>query len=505
MKGNAIMTLINDERKKKFQIFGIIFFFVYLFYAIFLNFSFTSDHVWAFTARSAMAKPIFKDYIAGGRPAVYILVWIEYVLDKLHINQNENQYIYQIILILLLSYAIYQLYILFSDVCKRNYQNILLVVILLIGFVNPYIVEAFVYKAIEWGIAINLVCCSIRLFTKRHYIPAGLLLWIGVSIYQSYFALFLIYTTAYLYMEYEGKLCKKVVAEAIKMYLTAFISIATNILLVKIIVAFGIVDNEVKVVDMTTALSDRIVNIWNAYQWAVIKCYGEMFPAYFMLAIILALTACTCVFLIKNKYHIVDIIYFVLLSVALNLYPFVIFSVASGVHQRITWPIFPAISTLLLILFYHAKVNNLKEKISFVLLALFWMVNIFYTNTAVNDFFISNKLDEFIVGQILEEIDDYEEETGESIQYIATVRAENKQNVYAEQNLSYVGDYYGIKMMARSWSDVSLINYLSGRNYIKVDMDENIYNTYFSGKSWTTFNADEQLVFVGDTMYWAIY
>ena len=59
--------------------------------------------------------------------------------------------------------------------------------------------------------------------------------------------------------------------------------------------------------------------------------------------------------------------------------------------------------------------------------------------------------------------------------------------------------------MSRTWSDVLLINYLSGKEYIKVPMDEDVYDMYFRGKSWETFNADEQLVFDGDTMYWAIY
>ncbi len=495
------------DKKRQFELFAVIFLFIYVFYSVFLNFTFTSDHVFAYTLRPNVAKPVFMEYLAGGRPAVYLLVWIEYLLGKININSNVNQYVYQILLMLMLSCAVYQLYCLFSEVCMKRHKDILYIVVLIIGFVNPYIVEAFVYKAIEWGVAINLVCFAVRLFSKRRYFYALLILWFGVSIYQSYFALFLIYTTVYLYTQFQGKICKEVILEAVKMYFIAGICAVSNILLVRILVALGMIENEVKTVDMaTSSLAERFCRVKDVYFYSVIECCGDMFPPYFMITVIIILTVFVC-FMLISKRRIADAFYFVLLTIALNLYPFVIFSVAigTGAHQRITWPIFAAISMLFMILFYYMDFNGLKEKICFAVLTIFWGANIFHTETVINDFFISNKIDTFMVKQILAEIDQYEEESGVKIEYISAVRAENSKNVYAELNLSYDAIFFGRKTISQSWSDVYLIDYLSGRDYDKAPMDEDIYDTYFRGRTWETFNADEQLVFRDNIMYWAIY
>lgn len=496
------------DKKRQLQLFAIIFLFIYVFYAVFLNFSFTSDHVFAYTVRPNVAKPVFMEYLAGGRPAVYLLVWIEYFLGKININSNVNQYVYQILLMLMLSCAVYQLYCLFSEVCMKRHKDILYIVVLIIGFVNPYIVEAFVYKAIEWGVAINLVCFAVRLFCKKRYFCALPVLWFGVSIYQSYFALFLIYATVYLYMQFQGKICKEVIMEAVKMYFITGICTVSNILLVRLSIMLGIIEREVKTVDLaTSSLAERLIRVKEAFSYSVIDCYGEMFPPYFLVTVIVVLILFICAIHIRNKRHIVDVFYFIWLAAALILYPIAIFSVVpgGGFHQRITWPVFAVVSMLFMLLFYYTDSNGLKEKIGFFVLMMFWGANIFHTETIINDFFISNKIDTFIAKQILAEIDRYEEESGVQIEYISAVRAESSKNVYTELNLSYDALFFGRKTIAQSWSDVYLIDYLSGRDYDKAPMDEDIYDTYFRGRTWETFNADEQLVFRDNIMYWAIY
>ena len=308
-------------------------------------------------------------------------------------------------------------------------------------------------------------------------------------------------------MKYEAKLSGKVVAEAFKMFVITGICTVSNVLFVKAAVILGKVESEVKAVDLEVSLSDRLLRIADVYDWAVIKSYGEMFPEYFMIAMIVVSTLMVYIFLLKKKYHIIHVIYFLLIVMALNLYPFAVYFVAvtTGAHQRITWTVFASVSVLMLLLLFHAGENGWWRKLSSSVLIIFWCVNIFYTTTTMTDYFISNKLDEFTVAQILSRIEEYEEKTGVNVRYIGTEWAQGKQNVYAEFNLSYTGEYYGFKTMSRTWSDVLLINYLSGKEYIKVPMDEDVYDMYFRGKSWETFNADEQLVFDGDTMYWAIY
>jgi hypothetical protein len=39
----------------------------------------------------------------------------------------------------------------------------------------------------------------------------------------------------------------------------------------------------------------------------------------------------------------------------------------------------------------------------------------------------------------------------------------------------------------------------------RTEMDPAIYEKYFKGRNWDYFDADEQVVIQGDTVYWCIF
>ena len=51
----------------------------------------------------------------------------------------------------------------------------------------------------------------------------------------------------------------------------------------------------------------------------------------------------------------------------------------------------------------------------------------------------------------------------------------------------------------------TLVNAVSGRTFEKVPMDGEVFRTYFEGKNWDWFDAEEQIVILGDTAYWVIF
>ena len=48
------------------------------------------------------------------------------------------------------------------------------------------------------------------------------------------------------------------------------------------------------------------------------------------------------------------------------------------------------------------------------------------------------------------------------------------------------------------------VNYYTGQNYVKKEVPENVKG-YFLNKDWNEFNAQEQVIFQGDTVYWCVY
>lgn len=45
----------------------------------------------------------------------------------------------------------------------------------------------------------------------------------------------------------------------------------------------------------------------------------------------------------------------------------------------------------------------------------------------------------------------------------------------------------------------------TNRIYEKIKVPEEIYEQYFAQKDWDSFDAEEQMIFDGDTLYIAIY
>ena len=54
-------------------------------------------------------------------------------------------------------------------------------------------------------------------------------------------------------------------------------------------------------------------------------------------------------------------------------------------------------------------------------------------------------------------------------------------------------------------ASVTLINFVSGRAFNKIQMNAEIYNNYFYGKEWDYYCPEEQLIFKDDILYWCKY
>jgi hypothetical protein len=60
-------------------------------------------------------------------------------------------------------------------------------------------------------------------------------------------------------------------------------------------------------------------------------------------------------------------------------------------------------------------------------------------------------------------------------------------------------------MLYNAWSDVEALNYFEGESYAEFEMTDADYSRLFGDRTWKTFIPEEQLVFEGSRLYWAIY
>jgi len=151
-------------------------------------------------------------------------------------------------------------------------------------------------------------------------------------------------------------------------------------------------------------------------------------------------------------------------------------------------------------------VNKYQNKIRFyVLVGLVLVVgiNMVYIWKIGYNHIKSNENDRGYIAAIQGAIQDYERNYGVEIQNIATCKDNNFQYVYPD--VKYARYDTNTKCFCVDWGDVTALNYYTGRNYQKVEMDESIYHSFFEGRDWNSFNALEQIIFQGNTVYICFY
>ena len=113
----------------------------------------------------------------------------------------------------------------------------------------------------------------------------------------------------------------------------------------------------------------------------------------------------------------------------------------------------------------------------------------------------SNTLDKNYAMMVYEKIMEYEEETGKRVEKLAVEKDVNCRLTY--DNVYYKTDQINERALGTVTN--TLVNIVTGREFEKVPMDENVFKTYFAGKDWEYFDASEQLVIIEDTAYWVIF
>lgn len=131
------------------------------------------------------------------------------------------------------------------------------------------------------------------------------------------------------------------------------------------------------------------------------------------------------------------------------------------------------------------------------------MVNYFGGQKIILDHFITNSLDQEYAAQIYYEITKYENDNNIEIKKI--IVGEDAQILWKYKSINKMAYNVNERAYLNSWSDVSLINMVSKRNFIRETMDQNIQEKYFKNKNWDYYDPKEQLYFEDDILYWMKY
>ena len=137
-----------------------------------------------------------------------------------------------------------------------------------------------------------------------------------------------------------------------------------------------------------------------------------------------------------------------------------------------------------------------------MLCVVFFGITIYSTETLITDCYMGQALDYNEVLCIEEEIAEYEEATGITVDTVSWKKTEGMEyvhpllriqdgNICSHRIICDAGDY--------------LLDLVSEKDYTLLWMTEEEYDMYFEDTDWTAFNPSEQLHFEGNVLYWAVY
>lgn len=148
------------------------------------------------------------------------------------------------------------------------------------------------------------------------------------------------------------------------------------------------------------------------------------------------------------------------------------------------------------------------EKISLaalVTMLIFVCANIVGIQCIALDQIKVNQMDRQQAEEIVRYIQEYEQESGLTIDTISWGRDARYGWAYTYPGVKYSFMDMNVRAAARSWSLPDCISYYLGRRLRSEAMSEEIWAAKFQRKGWDSFVPQEQLQFEGHTMYFVIY
>lgn len=210
-------------------------------------------------------------------------------------------------------------------------------------------------------------------------------------------------------------------------------------------------------------------------------------------------------FLVYAKYF-----YIILGTMAVTVLPFVFTDPNEvWIMFRVIYP-FGALPGAILIMKSYKKDYEVKEEAKgkinkkAIILLSFLLVHIVFFQAMVFSRLKNNDADYQQFEAIYGEIVKYENESGKRVSTIVIYNDSRLTN--SNPGVLVIGDC-NVRALSRHWSDVNMINALSGRWFTRSENESDInaeYKEYFLSQSWDSFSK-EQLIFDGSTLHLCIY
>lgn len=415
---------------------------------------------------------------------------IYYIFEGyLHLSAQEIYSISYICAILFLTVSLYFLAKTIATYCKNALYSILIASSII---ANIFSIEYFLF--IEKGIfMLGILFVILAFYFTYEFFDKG-------NIKNIIFSEFLLIGTVYIYQQYAALYVILCLPFIIK-YADTFLKFIQNNIIVALMygISMGIANITTKYVLHSYRLPENyninIINTINNIKNAFINS-GFIIPKYlFVFTILFAIV----INIMLEKKNILYTMYLVMGIIIVTYIPYFI-GITSDYSIRIMYPAASIVGILIL----NAVVNNFKETglttvLSMGLLLILFLVQMYSFNCNFIERYKCNQTDKYICSIIIDRINKYQLENNLEIDTICIYEDSQRTWSYEGLNRSWLNP----RAFVTSWSDVNAINYFSGRNFERGEVNEEVRD-YFASHNWDTF-SDEQLIFEGHILHLCVY
>ena len=476
-----------------------------VFYGGLLRKSYNADTI------TYMVYPVdsVDERLRGGR---YLIMLFDYIFSKLGIRTTDFYYICIFLSIVLLTASITLLQIIFRRFLKT--ENLLVSIgynlALALTFCNVLFIEYFMFVEMTVFMLLGffLATLGVYFYTEHKSITSVLLFAASVCLYQmvvSYAAIVLVF---YYMLTHDFKWSKKAVFDEMFGFLTPMLLGAANVIAIKVVsslskehtfgYSFAQSGNDST---LTTKLGKMLAECM-----LFLKNSFTLLPSLYLPGIIFVLSVVlTAYMLLKSKGASGILYYLVAILVSIS----VIF-VVPLMEEVFYFP--PRMSFLLYVVQGLMLVSTISllasvdkamlvKMASYAVLGYMWFQMLFCF-FIVSGRYVSNALDMAYCKIILQEIEKYEEENNTTVTMMTVVHDAYAPAFYDESKVHYeqINERI-IGQTTRSALEAWYGKVLEDGGPVP----DEIYNEYFAGKDWDSFDVGEQLVIEGNTAYLCVY
>ncbi len=452
--------------------------------------------------------------------------WAGYIVDmfawkRLHFLASEHYKLSLFLMLLFMAVSLWIIQLMFLPLFRNKVQNsagtIFYIASTALIFINVLNSELFYYTESFSIFKFSLLFCSLGcfLFTKKKYISAVICFVIMTCFYQVCCELAAILLAFWLFLKYDGKMCKSLFlqeATAISSpMLLGVINYLTGPTVIRLLHRFGMFYSPKKSIGNNNLF--EVLVRWLHLLWEILQSNMNLTLKLY-LPLILTVGTILLMALVFFSQHELDKFGTLLLVVSVSILVFSAIPIASGgnISPRTVFPFYAIESGLLLVTLYFIPLSETKHQITpfYVNLrslicagaGLFLLIQVFFIQNIISNRLLSNTLDLIYARNVLSMVAEYEAETGDKVKYICSAPDANSSQYY--EDVYYKRDsvnerLYGI-------SAYSLLEYISRpeRHFEKKEMDPDIFKELFQENDWNSFD-NEQVVIRDDTVYICIF